>query len=61
MWCSTVWGIVTFTLSMLAAPLAAGAQQTGKVARVGYLAAGPITPGQAPTLEAFRQGLRALG
>jgi putative ABC transport system substrate-binding protein len=61
MWCSTVWCIVTLTLSMLTAPLAAGAQQAGKVARVGYLAASPITPGRAPNLEAFRQGLRALG
>ncbi len=44
MWCSTGWCIVTRTLSMLTAPLAAGAQQAGKVARVGYLAASPITP-----------------
>ena len=61
MWCSTGWCIVTLTLSMLAAPLAAGAQQAGKVARVGYLVPSPITPGRAPSLEAFRQGLRELG
>src|SRR2546427_2628329 len=61
MWCSTSWCIVTLTLSILAAPLAARAQQAGQVARVGYLAFSPITPGQAPSLEAFRQGLRALG
>jgi putative ABC transport system substrate-binding protein len=61
MWCSTGWCLVTLTLSLLAAPLAAGAQQAGQVARVGYLAFSPITPGQAPSLEAFRQGLRALG
>src|SRR5215831_8563831 len=59
MWCSTGWCIVTLTLGILAAPLAAGAQQA-KVARVGYLTFSPITPGQAP-MEAFRQGLRALG
>jgi putative ABC transport system substrate-binding protein len=44
---------------LLAAPLAAGAQQAAKIARIGYLsgslAAGPHLP------EAFRQGLRDLG
>src|SRR5262245_34041912 len=61
MWCSTVWCIVLLTLYMLATPIAAGAQQVGKMARVGYLLASPITPGGAPTLEAFRQGLHELG
>src|SRR5215475_6205810 len=45
--------------ALLAAPLAAEAQQTAKVARVGYLslnlAAAPHLP------EAFRQGLRDIG
>ena len=47
------------TGSLLAAPLAVGAQQEAKIARIGYLgdplAAGPHV------LEAFRQGLRDLG
>ncbi len=44
---------------LLAAPLAAGAQQAGKIARIGYLATGLAT---SPHLtEAFRQGLRDLG
>jgi putative ABC transport system substrate-binding protein len=46
-------------LGLLAAPLAADAQQAGSVARIGYLsphlAASPHLP------EAFRQGLRDLG
>jgi putative ABC transport system substrate-binding protein len=45
--------------TLLAAPLAAGAQQAAKIARIGYLstdlAANPHTH------EAFRQGLRDLG
>src|SRR5262245_32314240 len=42
---------------LLAAPLAAEAQQPGKVYRIGWLATGPILD----NLEAFRSGLRALG
>ena len=37
MWCSAVGVIVTLTLSLLAAPLAATAQQQGKVSRIGIL------------------------
>src|SRR5438128_9238833 len=60
MWCSTVWCIVTLTLSLLAAPLAADAQQAGKVPRIGYL--GLTSPSdRPPLLDAFRQGLRELG
>jgi ABC-type uncharacterized transport system substrate-binding protein len=46
--------------SILAAPLAAEAQQAGKLYRVGYLTAGSVgaNPG---ILEAFRQGLRDHG
>jgi ABC-type uncharacterized transport system substrate-binding protein len=46
------------TLGTLAAPLAAGARQTGKVYRIGFLRAG-----QPPTawVEAFQQGLRERG
>ena len=45
---------------ILAAPLAAKAQQAGKIYRIGYLSSGSSTA--APhLLEAFRQGLRELG
>ena len=45
--------------SLLAAPLAAEAQQAAKVARIGYLAAN--LAGNPYLHEAFRQGLRDLG
>ena len=46
--------------SLLAAPLAAQAQQPAKVARLGYLS--PLTPLAGSThREGFRQGLDALG
>ncbi len=45
---------------VLAAPLAAEAQQPSRVPRIGYLEFGTAAPG-APLLEAFRQGLRDLG
>jgi putative tryptophan/tyrosine transport system substrate-binding protein len=48
------------TLGTLAAPLAVGAQQAGKVYRIGYLSAG-ATSANPHNLEAFRQGLHALG
>jgi ABC-type uncharacterized transport system substrate-binding protein len=44
---------------LLAAPLAAKAQQTTKVPRVGYLFYG--SPGRSREMDAFRQGLRELG
>jgi len=51
--------IGTLAGGLVAAPLAAEAQQAAKIARIGYLAgnlaAGPHLP------EAFRQGLRDLG
>ena len=50
----------TLTGSLLAAPLAAEAQQTGKVYRIGYLSASSSTTGRT-VIEAFRQGLRELG
>jgi putative ABC transport system substrate-binding protein len=52
--------LVTLTGSILAAPLAAEAQQAGKVYRIGYLSAGSGTSNPR-VLEAFRQGLRELG
>src|SRR6187549_1351715 len=45
--------------ALLAAPLAAEAQQAAKVARIGYLATSLGVSPQRP--EAFRQGLRDLG
>jgi ABC-type uncharacterized transport system substrate-binding protein len=44
-------------LGLLSGPVAASAQQAGTVYRVGRLTGGT----EAPTLEAFRQGLRDLG
>src|SRR5262245_34905027 len=49
----------TLAGSMLAAPLAAKAQQPGKVPRVGVLANGSAAT--SPAVDAFRQGLRDLG
>jgi ABC-type uncharacterized transport system substrate-binding protein len=51
--------IETLAVGLLAAPLAAEAQQAAKVARIGYLAAN-LAAGP-HRLEAFRQGLRDLG
>ncbi len=48
------------TLTLLAAPLAADAQQPPKIPRIGYLGPGSPSAG-APLLESFRQGLRELG
>jgi putative ABC transport system substrate-binding protein len=51
---------VVLTLSLTLAPLAAEAQQAGKIDRIGYLT--PSSAGDTPHLrEAFRQGLRDLG
>jgi putative ABC transport system substrate-binding protein len=52
--------MVTMTLGLLAAPLAAQEQQPAKLSRIGFLATGaPADTGV--RLEAFRQGLRELG
>src|SRR5712691_315796 len=59
MWYSAVGCVVTLTLSLLAAPLAADAQPPAKVARIVCLSV-TIGPGSAQA-EAFRQGLRELG
>jgi putative ABC transport system substrate-binding protein len=45
---------------LLAAPLAAEAQQTGKLWRIGYLDQGS-TAGSRPYVDGLRQGLRDLG
>jgi len=51
--------IVTLVLGLLAPPLAAEAQQGGKVYRIGFLWDSPAVFPDA--IEAFRQGLRDLG
>jgi len=48
------------TLGTLAAPLAAGAQQAGKVWRIGFLSLTSSSAGVA-RLDAFKHGLRELG
>ena len=55
--------MLALPLAPLAAPVVAGAQQTGKVARVGMLLSGAApAPGQPnPLLDAFLRGLRDLG
>ena len=50
---------VALTGGLLAAPLAAEAQQAAKIARIGYLS--PNLSVSPHTHEAFRQGLRDLG
>ncbi len=52
--------VVMFTLGVLVVPLAADAQQAGKVPRIGFLG---VTSESAfgDRLEAFRKGLRDLG
>ncbi len=52
--------VVTFALGLLAGPLAAEAQQAGKVYRVGWLRFSPRPP-TGPTHVAFRQKLHELG
>ncbi len=51
---------LTLALALLVAPLAAGAQQPGKVPRIGILW-GISAPVAAHLMEAFRQGLREQG
>jgi putative ABC transport system substrate-binding protein len=46
---------------MFAAPLAAEAQQTGKVWRIGFLGNFPPTPGTTFLFAAFADGLRQYG
>jgi ABC-type uncharacterized transport system substrate-binding protein len=60
MWCSTVGGMVTLMLSLLAAPLAAEAPQPKHVPRLGFLSAGSAERDQS-RLVGLQQGLVALG
>ena len=60
MWCSTVRGMATLLLSLLAAPLATEAQQPKHVPRLGFLSAGSAERDQS-RLVGSQQGLVALG
>jgi hypothetical protein len=51
---------ITLTLSLILAPLAAEAQQAGKVPRIGYLSPGTATA-NAGLRKAFTDGLRDHG
>jgi putative tryptophan/tyrosine transport system substrate-binding protein len=61
MWYGAAGCLVTLTLSLLAAPLAAAAPATR--ARIAFLGLTPAPPASAlpPMVAAFRQGLRELG
>ena len=61
MWCSTLGCLITLTLSMLVASLAAEAQQPTKVYRIGLLSPTFHPSDPNARVEAFRQGLRELG
>ena len=52
--------LVTLALGLLVAPLAADAQQAGKVPRIGWLGL-PGQAGNADIIGGFREGLRQLG
>jgi len=52
--------VLALALSVVAAPLAADAQQAARLPRIGILPPGPISE-RAHLWEAFRQGLRDLG
>jgi putative tryptophan/tyrosine transport system substrate-binding protein len=60
MWRRTMRRIVILILVILAMPLAATAQQTGKVYRIGCIPGGLLAP-RAHQWDAFRQALRELG
>jgi putative ABC transport system substrate-binding protein len=60
MWYSTLGCLVTLILSLLTAPLAAEAQSSPPVPRIGVLAAFSLTA-EARNRDAFRHGLHALG
>ena len=54
----TIALMVTLAIGLLAAPLPAGAQQAGKIRRIGFLA---MMSGPGKRLETLRQSLRDLG
>ena len=53
--------IAILALGILTAPIAAEAQQSAKVPRIGWLSIASPTPAVSHLMEAFRQGLRELG
>jgi ABC-type uncharacterized transport system substrate-binding protein len=55
-----VLSLIILTVAVLAAPLAAVAQPSTNIPRIGFLTAVPLAVMSART-EAFRQGLRELG
>jgi putative ABC transport system substrate-binding protein len=61
MWGSTLGCLVTLTLSLFMAPGFTVAQPAEQVRRIGMLRAGMTSTDSERNLEAFRQGLRALG
>ena len=61
MWYRAVGCIVTLILGILVAPLGTVAQPVEKVHRIGWLSPGFPRPELDPPVDAFRQGLRALG
>jgi hypothetical protein len=61
MWFHAVRCILTLTLSLLAALLAAHAQPAGKVPRIGVIMQGVPPGASGDELDVFRQGLRHLG
>lgn len=52
-----IWG----AMALLGGPLAAQAQQAGKIPRIGWLSVGSASREPAENLEAFRRGLQQLG
>jgi ABC-type uncharacterized transport system substrate-binding protein len=57
----TIALLITLALGFLVGPLAAQAQQTGKLYRIGWLSAGPAPPEPTVQIQAFQHGLRDLG
>ncbi|MBI3030088.1 MAG: ABC transporter substrate-binding protein [Candidatus Rokubacteria bacterium] len=57
----TIASVIALSLGVLAAPLAADAQQSAKVHRIGWLGQASPGPEVLRIVDAFRQGLRELG
>ncbi len=57
----TIGLIVTLALGLLAWPLPANAQQSGKVYRIGFLRSGSSPPTTSPDYMGFLKGMRELG
>jgi putative ABC transport system substrate-binding protein len=60
-WLKTIGLVGMLALVLLTALLAANAQPSTKVYRIGWLSPGSTPPGPNPSVEAFQQGLRDLG